>query len=157
MSVLDDDKPNVWIHPPFLMLGVFIAAFGLRAVYGGFMPLPRLVAEGIGTLMIIGAIVILQLGISTFADGGEQLRPSTPSRQLFTKGVYGLSRNPIYLAMMLLGAGLGFATLNSWTVGLTLLAGVLLNFLVIKPEERYLEDRFGDEYETYKKSVRRWI
>lgn len=157
MSVLDDDKPQVWVHPPFLMLTIFISGFVMRALWGGFLPIPRLLGEGVGTILILGAIVLLQLAISTFAEGGETLRPATASRQLFTKGLYAYSRNPIYLAMMLLGCGLGFATLNIFTIALTFAGGVILSVLVIKPEERYLEDRFGDEYEVYKKSVRRWL
>lgn len=157
MSVLDEDHPNTVIHPPTLMLVAFVIGFCIRAAYGGFLPIPRLAGEGLGSLFIIAAIVILQMSIGTFAEGGETLRPATPSRQLFTKGVYAYSRNPIYLAMMLLGIGLGLATLNVWTIVMTLVAGLVIFQFVIKPEERYLDDRFGEEYEAYKKSVRRWL
>lgn len=153
-----EDHPHIILHPPLLMLLAIITGFVARAFWGGFMDIvPRLVGEGLGSLLIIGAIVILQMGIRTFAEGGENLQPSTPSRQLFTKGVYNYTRNPIYCAMMLLGGGLGFATLNLWTVLMTVLAGVIINYFVILPEERYLEDRFGEDYADYKKRVRRWM
>ncbi len=153
-----EDHPNIFVHPPLVMLLAIIIGFIARGFWGGFMDIvPRLVGEALGSILILGAITILQLGVSTFAEGGEALRPSTPSRQLFTKGVYAYTRNPIYVAMMLLGGGLGFATLNLWTILMTFMAGVIINYLVIKPEERYLEDRFGVEYEDYKKRVRRWM
>ncbi|MEM1194141.1 MAG: isoprenylcysteine carboxylmethyltransferase family protein [Pseudomonadota bacterium] len=157
MSVLDDEKPAVWVHPPYLMLAVFISGFALRVGVGGHLPLPRVLGEGLGTALIILAIVLIQLAVATFVDGGEELRPPTPSRQLFTKGLYARTRNPIYLAMLLLGAGIGFATLNLWTLILTALAGVVLFYFVIKPEEHYLEERFGEDYQAYTNQVRRWF
>jgi len=157
MGVLDDEKPGVWIHPPYLMLIVFVAGFALRVAFGGYLPIPRVAGEGAGTALIIAAIILIQMAVTIFVDGGEELRPPTPSRQLFTKGLYARSRNPIYLAMLVLGTGIGLATLNLWTVLLTGVAGVLLFYFVIKPEERYLEERFGEAYEAYRKQTRRWI
>lgn len=152
------DHPHTMVHPPTIMLIALVSGFMARAAWGGFMDIvPRLVAEMLGSCLIVGAIIILQLAVRRFAENGETLRPPTPSRQLFINGIYTHTRNPIYVAMMLLGGGLGFATLNLWTILTTFLAGVLINYLVIVPEERYLEDRFGDLYEGYKKRVRRWM
>ena len=108
-------------------------------------------------LIIIVSIGIVVSAISAFAEGGETLKPDTPSRQLFKTGPYRYSRNPIYLAMVMFGVGFGVATANAWIILTTAIAGLLLQFFVIMPEERYLTDRFGSEYTDYKKSVRRWM
>ncbi len=153
-----EDHPATIVHPPTIMMIALVLGFAARAAWGGFMDIvPPLAVEFLGITFIIAAIVIMQLSIATFAEGGETLRPPTPSRQLFTKGVYAYTRNPIYVAMMLVGAGLAFATQNVWMLATTALAGVIINYAVILPEERYLEDRFGPEYEEYKARVRRWM
>ncbi len=152
-----EERPRTKVHPPLMLFLAVIAGFCMRAAYGGFLPVPRIAGEFLGTIFVVSATVIFQMGVRTFAENAEELRPATPSRQLFTDGIYAYSRNPLYVAMILLGSGLGFATLNLWTVLATFLAGVLIHFLVILPEEAYLDERFGQEYEAYKKSVRRWV
>ncbi len=152
-----EDRPNVRLHPPTVMMIALVAGYVLRIFLGGGMPLPRAFAEGVGGFLILLSLGLFTSTVSAFASGGETLKPDTPSHQLFVNGPYRFSRNPIYLAMILFGAGFGVATANAWIIVTTALAGLLLHYFVIKPEERYLEDKFGEEYETYRKSVRRWI
>ena len=59
--------------------------------------------------------------------------------------------------MVLLQLGLGLWLNSLWFVGLALLSAALLWWGVISPEERYLADKFGEEYEEYRTRVRRWI
>ena len=152
-----EDRPSVWLHPPTVMMIALVTGYIARIFLGGGMPLPRAFAEGVGGLLILIALGIITSAVSAFAAGGETLKPDTPSKQLFINGPYRFSRNPIYLAMMLFGAGFGVATSNLWIILTTAIAGLLFHFFVILPEERYLTDKFGDEYEEYKKAVRRWI
>ena len=152
-----EDRPRVWFHPPTMLFAALVIGFGVRVFVGGYLPLPRILAEGLGGLLIICSLGIVISAVSAFAEGGENLQPDTPSKQLFVNGPYRFSRNPIYLSMMLFGVGFGLATSNLWIILSTLCAGLLFHFFVILPEERYLTDKFGDEYETYKKAVRRWI
>jgi len=154
---MEEDRPKTFIHPPTVFYIALIIGYILRLIFGGRLPIPRPFAEGAGGLLIIIAIGIAISAISAFAEGGETLKPDTPSRRLFTSGPYRYSRNPIYLAMMAFGVGFGVATANAWIILTTAIAGVLFHFLVIAPEERYLRQRFGDEYEVYRKSVRRWF
>ncbi|MEL6362784.1 MAG: isoprenylcysteine carboxylmethyltransferase family protein, partial [Pseudomonadota bacterium] len=60
-------------------------------------------------------------------------------------------------AMMLFGAGFAFASGNLWALLTTGLAGLVLHFFVILPEERYLSAKFGIEYTDYTRRTRRWI
>ena len=153
----EDDRPRTVLHPPTVMMIALTSGFLLRVFFGGYLPLPRAFAEGVGGLMVIFALGVFTAAVSAFAAGGEALKPDTPSKQLFVNGPYRFSRNPIYLAMMLFGIGFGVATSNLWIILTTALSGLLFHFFVILPEERYLEDKFGPEYETYKNAVRRWI
>lgn len=68
-----------------------------------------------------------------------------------------MSRNPIYLGMLLLCAGAGIIANSLWGLALTLPLAVILQKGVIEREEAYLEQKFGDTYMRYKAKVRRWI
>ena len=77
---------------------------------------------------------------------------------LVTSGVFGYSRNPMYLAMALALLGIGFI------VGKVILAVLVaigfvsyLTKFQILPEERLLADLFGAEYRQYCQQVRRWV
>jgi protein-S-isoprenylcysteine O-methyltransferase Ste14 len=151
------EGPRVRLHPPTLMFVALLAGYGIRLFAGGRLPLPHAFAEGLGGLLILIAIAVILSAVSLFAEAGEALRPETPTAHLFTKGPYRFSRNPIYLAMMLFGAGFGIATSNVWIIVTTAFAGVVIHFMVILREEEYLEARFGEEYAAYRRQVRRWI
>ena len=152
-----EDKPDVVIHPPTIFLAALIIGYIIRIFAGGYLPLPGVVAEAVGGLMILAALVLMVAGVSVFSEKAEELRPATPSKALLTDGPYRYSRNPIYLAMVLFGAGFGMATQNLWIILTTVAAGLIINFFVIPQEEAYLERRFGGDYREFKERVRRWI
>ena len=157
MSDAHEDKPDVAIHPPTLYLAALIIGFVIRGFAGGALPLPDLVAEGLGGVILIAAVMLMVSSVSAFAESGETLPPATPSNVLLTAGAYRFSRNPIYLAMTLIGVGFGLATENLWIILTSLVAAAIINFLVIPGEEAYLERKFGVDYREFKERVRRWI
>src|SRR6267154_361448 len=67
------------------------------------------------------------------------------------------SRNPMYVTLLVTYIGGTFAFRLPWALLLLLPVFVLLQFVVIIPEEKYLESNFGEEYISYKRSVRRWL
>lgn len=157
MSDAPEEGPKVRLHPPLLVFGALIAGYVLRLLVGGMLPLPRAFAEGLGGLLIIIGLGLVMAAVNEFNGQGERLRPQTPSRALLTKGVYKFSRNPIYLGMMVFGAGFGVATSNAWIIATTAIASAIIHVFVIRPEEAYLAAKFGAEYEEFRKRVRRWI
>jgi len=80
-----------------------------------------------------------------------------PQRKLITEGAYGFSRNPLYLGgnvFIFGGAALYYGSPAG--VGLTVLNIIAVDFM-IRREERQLARTFGEEWETYKRRVRRWL
>ena len=153
-----EDRPDVAIHPPTIFFAALLFGFVFRVFLGGRLDfIPRIFAEGLGGILVLTGLGLALSAISAFAEGGETLRPATPSSQLFTGGPYRYSRNPIYLAMVVFGVGFGVATLNVWIVVFSIVAGAIFNFFVIPLEEEYLARRFGSEYAAYKRIVRRWV
>ncbi len=83
--------------------------------------------------------------------------PWRASSALVTSGPYRFTRNPMYLGMASLYAGIALAFGLLWSLALLLAVLVVIDRGVIAREERYLERRFGDEYRIYKQQVRRWL
>jgi protein-S-isoprenylcysteine O-methyltransferase Ste14 len=79
------------------------------------------------------------------------------SSRIVTSGIYASSRNPIYLGwfVLIVGRGLIYASVLVLLSAVTML--LLLYWAVILEEEKYLERKFGEEYMSYKRSVRRWL
>lgn len=76
---------------------------------------------------------------------------------LMTKGVFAFSRNPFYLgyAIAATGAAIIYGTLAAFAAPVIYFA--IINFWVIPFEEKTLRQKFGQKYQGYKKSVRRWL
>ncbi len=68
-----------------------------------------------------------------------------------------IRRNPIYIADVLMLLGVAELTKNVWFAIFAVAFVPLVTWLAILPEERHLEDRFGDTYRAYKASTRRWF
>ena len=87
------------------------------------------------------------------------LSPLSPEKSstVVTTGLYAVSRNPIYLGLLLVLVGWCLYLAN-WAAALLLPAFVAyMNRFQIAPEERALSARFGAEFDAYRTSVRRWI
>ena len=150
------DRPDVITLPPLILA----ATIALGAVLNFFWPaslLPSALAAPLGILITLGAIA---LGISATREmfaANTPLDVRKPSTEIVTSGVFRKSRNPIYLAMLLLCAGVAFLANSLWILVLVLPLAIILQKGVIEPEESYLEKKFGDKYLRYKVKVRRWI
>jgi protein-S-isoprenylcysteine O-methyltransferase Ste14 len=119
-----------------------------------FAPL-RVVAVGMG----IAGVMITGLAMMSFWRARTTVNPLKPSSTSFlvTSGIYGFTRNPMYLGMLfvLIGWALYLANVLSF---LFLPAFILyMNRFQIKPEERALTTLFGQEFLEYASRVRRWI
>jgi protein-S-isoprenylcysteine O-methyltransferase Ste14 len=112
-----------------------------------------------------GAILIgagLAIGIGAFLQfrsAATTINPMTPdqSSALVTHGLYGLSRNPIYVADVVILAGCALLFANTLAFLAAALFVPYVDRFQIRPEERALRARFGAAYENYRREVRRWL
>ncbi len=153
------DSANVRFPPPLIYLGFLV--FGIWA--GRAFAFPDLGMEsntrdlfGWGVIAI-GVIVGPLAGAGLFHRLRTAIIPFKPASRLVTSGIYRWTRNPMYLGMALIYAGI--AVLFDSLLALVLLIPVLIiiQLYVIAREEAYLERTFGDEYLAYKARVRRWL
>ena len=154
-----DDTAGVITHPPLVYLAGLLLGWGADRLFA-LPPLPGLAGRtGVSLAAVLGAIgLLLALAAAgLFVRAGTSIPPHRPASALVTGGLYRFSRNPIYVGVTLvyLAVTAFFASLGA----LVLLPAVLLvmEFGVIRREERYLERRFGAAYRDYKVRVRRWL
>jgi protein-S-isoprenylcysteine O-methyltransferase Ste14 len=105
------------------------------------------------------AIALGVVAVASFLMKGTTISPHTPDKtsSLVTTGLYRFTRNPMYLALLL--ALIGFAVARGHPLGLVPVIAfvIVMEAFQIRPEEAMLEEKFGDEYRSYKARVRRWI
>jgi protein-S-isoprenylcysteine O-methyltransferase Ste14 len=75
---------------------------------------------------------------------------------LITKGMFGISRNPIFLGVIIVFLGLFFIIPNLITA-IILVAGVIVIQVQVRLEEEFLLNQLGNEYKKYMTKVKRWI
>ena len=92
-----------------------------------------------------------------FRKSGQSENPWKPTSLVVERGPYRITRNPMYLQMVLVCIGIAVLCLEPWILLLTPVAVWVLTHFAIKPEEAYLEAKFGETYLAYKRRVRRWI
>jgi len=109
-------------------------------------------------VLILGVLFILPAGIS-FIRAKTTVDPRTPdkSNKLVITGLYTMSRNPMYLGMILCLIALSIAQGNVLNLMLSIGYGFYLSRFQIQPEERFLKAKFGEQYTEYCQHVRRWI
>jgi protein-S-isoprenylcysteine O-methyltransferase Ste14 len=156
MTAGERDNAGVIAPPPAIYGGAVV--LGLLAQKMKPLPLaPRSLARQLGALLALGSILLGVWAARTMRQAGTPLEPWEPSTALVTDGPYRFSRNPIYLAMTLLGAGIALLTNAVWVLAAVLGATGVVEKGVIEREERYLTRRFGERYDEYRERVGRWF
>lgn len=92
-----------------------------------------------------------------FARHQTGLLPGQTTNTIITEGPFGVSRNPLYLGLLALYLGLALLAPTFWGLVLFPAAVLLVLWGAIRPEERYLHERFGSPYDEYTRRVRRWL
>lgn len=145
--------------PPPLWVVVFIVGTYWLSLAPGLRDIPRFPASLLASIFVaFAATLLISLALLQFHRARTQVLPlSTTNNALVTTGVFSVSRNPMYLGMVLYCLGVAIA------VGIVpmLLAPVLMfavaNFVFIPFEEAKMRRQFGDAFDAYTKRVRRWI
>lgn len=142
--------------PPVLYSGMLLIGVLLNRLFP--LPfLPRRLSRIVGATMVIGGQIMGIASLRTLRKAGNSPRPDVPVRELVEEGPYSYSRNPLYLSMAMTYAGIAALANARWAVLLLPAVLTAINQGMVRREERYLEERFGDRYRNYKTRVRRWF
>ena len=137
-----------------MFLGFLIEYF---LIWDWSLPMPFYLRIVIGIAVTTLGSLMIVMSKSAFNKASQHSEPGKLTTQIVQTGIYGKMRNPTYLGVSLVVLGLGVLfNFISWIFG-SLIAAILMHFILIKPEEKYLLSKFPEEYANYMKKVRRWI
>lgn len=144
---------TVIIIVPALLAGLF--PFVIFWSFQFYAAIPLLI---VGVALTGIDLILLYSTVSLFIKKGEgTIAPWNPTRKLIVTGFYLYVRNPMHIGVFLILIGesiiIGSLPVVLWT--LLFIVGNLIYIPAV--EEPKLEERFGDEYLTYKRNVPRWI
>jgi protein-S-isoprenylcysteine O-methyltransferase Ste14 len=153
------DVPKVVVFPPLVAAFVLVvgSVLGIARPVGVLARIPSLGRIVIGATAFTAGMAMVIGANRTFRRIGTPVRPSQPTLALATTGVFTRVRNPMYLggSLALVGVAVGFAL--DWVLVLLVASLPLLHYGIVLPEERYLEGKFGDDYQGYKTRVPRYL
>ena len=153
----DEDSAKVTFPPPFVYLGFLLIGLVVDRIAGWLMPLTLMTRAAIAVPLIAGGILLLLSATGLFKRARTDVKPWKPVTEIVDTGIYGFTRNPMYLRMAGLYAGLAVGLRS---IGALILLPVVITIIqtqVIAREERYLDAKFGEAYRAYKLRVRRWL
>ena len=153
------DKPQVAVLPPLVPLITVVSSIVMQVLLPlhviarltGYVRFP------IGAALLMAGIGILASGGRALRRGGTNVQTSRPSLVLVDTGIYGWTRNPMYVGGSLAMFGVAFLFTLDWLPLFFPVSLAVLHFGIIKREERYLEAKFGEEYLRYAARVPRYL
>jgi protein-S-isoprenylcysteine O-methyltransferase Ste14 len=150
------DNPGIWVPPPLVYLLALLLVLALdRRAHVPFVP--RGVARVLGWPLVGGGMALAAWFARTMRAADTTLRTDKPVSRVVQDGPFRYSRNPGYLALAMIYAGIAVLRNSLWAIVLLPLVVYVIQREVIGREERYLERTFGEEYLDYKGRVRRWV
>lgn len=152
-----EDSPGVVVMPPAVLLTCLL----LGGVLEWLLPPDGLGAHIAvflaGAVLAVAGFAFMMWGHGRFKALEVSVVTVRPASLLVTGGAYLFSRNPMYIGILALFAGVAMCVESAWLCAALLVFFLYLSLYVIPREEAYLSRRFGSEYADYCKQVRRWL
>jgi protein-S-isoprenylcysteine O-methyltransferase Ste14 len=155
---MTEQGARVRFPPPLVYL--LSVAVGLVAQYAAY-PL-RLGAPV--AVRIAGGAVIAAAGIGLggsafglFRKSGQDPAPWKPTPSLVFEGPYRFTRNPMYVGMTAVQIGVGILANSVWVIALAAVSLLIVHVIAVLPEEKYLTEKFGAQYQDYLRRVHRYL
>jgi protein-S-isoprenylcysteine O-methyltransferase Ste14 len=154
MSRFGFKKPRIF--PPFWLAFAIITMLALDR----WLPVVELTpsfTSGFAWLLLLPGLAITLIAASGFRRAKTGIVPFSQSTALVTGGIYRFTRNPMYLGMAVLLAGLALklGSLGAWIPIPVLIA--ILQRQFVRNEEIFLTAIYGDAFRSYQENVRRWL
>ena len=151
-----DDTVPFRLWPP-VAIGAPLLVGGLATYRWGDPVEPGAWSVPVGWALVVLFVVWNGWSLWLFARHETGLLPGQATESMIEEGPYRLSRNPLYVGMLVLYLALALLGSTFWGLVLFPAAVLLVRWGAIRPEERYLHERFGATYDDYARRVRRWL
>ncbi|HWU16450.1 MAG TPA: isoprenylcysteine carboxylmethyltransferase family protein [Devosia sp.] len=152
------DSAGVRLPAPVVYLGALLLGLAAeRFVAPRSFGIDWWLLVATGAPLLLAGLVMMLAATWLFRRMDTNVRPSEPTILIVKTGPYRWTRNPMYLGMALIYAGLAIGFDVPIALALLPLVLIAIQTRVIAREERYLEAKFGEDYRHYKAEVRRWL
>jgi protein-S-isoprenylcysteine O-methyltransferase Ste14 len=141
--------------PPSALLLSLVAQVPL--VVGGYPLRPSTLELVTGLGFLCAGIVLNLWSERLFRKSSVGVCPFSAVPQLVRQGPYRLTRNPMYLGLVLVSASVPLLTGSGLNMGAPGALALWLHHRFVKPEETFLEEQLGQEYRLYEQNTPRWI
>lgn len=121
-----------------------------------FWYLENPILQKIGWVLLILSLIVVWISQTQMANSWRIGIDENNKTKLVTNGFFSLSRNPIFLGIMIANIGLFLVIPNAFTLLIISLSTITIN-TQIRLEEEFLKRKFESEYLDYAEKVRRWI
>jgi protein-S-isoprenylcysteine O-methyltransferase Ste14 len=145
------------ILPPHIFLAAIVLIVAANLLFDSPRPIPGPLDWILGGLLFILGLAITLPSARLFHRVKTNIIPYNDPNELVTSGWFRHTRNPMYLGMVVVLAGIsvGFGELLGYAVPLIFL--ILMDRTFIPMEESAMQRVFGARYDEYRSKVRRWI
>jgi protein-S-isoprenylcysteine O-methyltransferase Ste14 len=153
------DHPEVAVFPPIIPLCALAAACALQWLVplGWLAAVETIYRIPVGVFVVTAGILVTVSGKRALIDHATNVNPSLPATTLVTAGIFGWTRNPLYVGMSSAMLGISLVLAMDWLALLMIPSCLVMHFAVVMREEKYLEKKFGDEFRSYRSRVPRYI
>ena len=142
---------------PLVMTIVFIGLSWVVSRIYPFNPGLGIIGKMAGGIVLFCGVSLFLVAVGHFRIQGTTVMPTREPDKLVSEGIYRVTRNPMYLGMLLMLIGFPFVMESVTGLIFSLLFFLIMDRSVIPREERVVEGVFGEEYRWYKSKTRRWI
>jgi protein-S-isoprenylcysteine O-methyltransferase Ste14 len=150
------DRPGVIAPPPLIYVAVFALGYFLQRERALLIPESWL--RDVGGWILVGlALALAFSGMMSMKRAKTHIDVYKPSTAIVSDGPFRFTRNPLYLSLTAMYIGVAVLKSMLWPLLVLPVALLVMQFGVIKREERYLAAKFGEEYLNYRARVRRWL
>lgn len=146
------------VPPPIIMLVTALIMWLISVLLPGFF-LPSLSSVSAAVIISLIGLGISMAGIMAFKQAQTTPNPRNPgaASTLVTSGVYSFTRNPMYLGILLMLIAWAVFLGNALSLLFAFVFALYIHRYQIRPEERFLQEKFGPDFTSYKARVRAWI
>ena len=147
---------KIKIPPPIIVIFLILAVYFSSNLTIGFdLPFKKTISL---LLLFIGLLIIF-IPVFQFIKSKTTINPQSFKNvnNLVSSGIFKISRNPMYLGMLIIISSTVIYYLNYFSVFTPFIFYFWINEFQIKREEKKLEEKFGSDYKKYKSKTKRWI
>jgi protein-S-isoprenylcysteine O-methyltransferase Ste14 len=151
------DAPAYRIWPPIALGVPLLVGVIVTAALGDPFALPPVGSRIVGAILLAAFVLWNGWTLAMMAQNRTAVLPGGATRVVLDRGPFGVSRNPLYVGLIVLDVALALLVPSVWALILVPVGVAGLYWGAVVPEERYLSGKFGTAYDDYRRRVRRWL